>query len=263
MKIYFFKPGDTLYKIAQRFHTTVEELLTINRNLDLDHILTYQPIMVPQYATTRKAAPEEVIKDYDNPQLPQPEYGFSQDSDWENTRSPIRVYIVQPGDTLFAIAQRFGTTVNAIVTLNNIQNPDQITPGQRLLIFTPGPTPAPTPAPTPTPRPPRTYVVQPGDTLFAIARRFGTTVEAIVELNNIADPDDIAPGQRLLIPQPTPTPSPTPTPTPRPPRTYVVQPGDTLFAIARRFGTTVEAIVELNNIADPDDIAPGERILIP
>ncbi|MEN3003958.1 LysM peptidoglycan-binding domain-containing protein [Dehalobacterium formicoaceticum] len=267
MKIYFFKPGDTLYNIAQRFHTTVEELLTINKNLDLDRIFTYQPIMVPQYATARKTAPTEFIRTHDTPPLPQPEFGSSEELDAENARSPIRTYVVQPGDTLYTIAQRFGTTVNAIVTMNNIQNPDMIAPGLRLFIFTPGPTPSPTPAPTPTPtpRPPRTYIVQPGDTLYAIALRFGTTVDAIVNLNNIEDPDMIAPGQRLRIPQPTPTPSPTPTPTPtpRPPRTYIVRSGDTLYAIALRFGTTVDAIVDLNNIEDPDMIAPGQSLLIP
>ncbi|HEX2884204.1 MAG TPA: LysM domain-containing protein, partial [Candidatus Limnocylindria bacterium] len=74
---------------------------------------------------------------------------------------------------------------------------------------TPQPTPPPTPAPTPvptvaaTPAPPpaqTTYVVQQGDTLAAIAQRFGTTVAAIQAANGIADPNEIIVGQVLVIP---------------------------------------------------------------
>ena len=61
------------------------------------------------------------------------------------------------------------------------------------------PAPALTPAPTPSPSY-RTYIVQPGDTLSSIARRFNTTVDAIVRLNNLASASFIRSGQRLLIP---------------------------------------------------------------
>jgi LysM repeat protein len=69
----------------------------------------------------------------------------------------------------------------------------------------PSPTPAvtagPTPSPSPTPaKTPRTYRVRSGDTLSAIAARFGTTVRAIVELNDLADPNALSIGQILLIP---------------------------------------------------------------
>jgi LysM repeat protein len=61
---------------------------------------------------------------------------------------------------------------------------------------------------------------------------------------------------------PTPTPKPTPRPTPKP-RVYVVKSGDTLFAIAERFGVTVNAIIEANDIADPNAIYTGQRLTIP
>lgn len=65
----------------------------------------------------------------------------------------------------------------------------------------PAATPAPTPEITPSPEPtPRTYVVEPGDTLTQIAERFGTTVDALVEANGIEDPDLIQPGRELRIP---------------------------------------------------------------
>lgn len=65
----------------------------------------------------------------------------------------------------------------------------------------PAATPSPTPVSTPTPAPtPRTYVVEAGDNLTQIARRFDTTVDALVEANDIEDPDLIHPGQELTIP---------------------------------------------------------------
>jgi len=110
------------------------------------------------------------------------------------------------------------------------------------------------------------YVIQPGDTLSSIARRFGTTVSAILAANpQVTDPNLIFVGQIITVP--TGAPGPTPPPPPPPPpggRTYIVQPGDTLSAIARRFGTTVTAILGANpQITDPNNIFPGQVITIP
>ncbi|MCL4266421.1 MAG: LysM peptidoglycan-binding domain-containing protein [Anaerolineae bacterium] len=138
-------------------------------------------------------------------------------------------YTVQYGDTLFSIARRYNTTVSAIVAANNIPNPNLIYVGQVLEIPTDGgPPPQPTaPPPGPQPTPPTpppggstTYVVQRGDTLSSIARRFNTTVSAIVAANNIANPNLIYVGQVLVIPTGSTTPPPpgsTPPPPPPPP----------------------------------------------
>jgi len=162
-------------------------------------------------------------------------------------------YTVQPGDTLFLIAQRFGTTVDAILAINpQITNPSLIFPGQ--VICVPGP-----PVPL---CPPNSfaYTVRPGDTLFFIAQRFGTTVDAILAINpQITNPSAIFPGQVICVPT-------APPPGVCPPNTfaYTVQPGDTLFFIAQRFGTTVNAILAVNpQITNPSLIFPGQVICIP
>ncbi len=99
--------------------------------------------------------------------------------------------------------------------------------------------------PTP-PAPERTYTVRRGDTLWALARRYHTTVSELVRLNNIPNPDLIYVGQVLRLPaQPQ-------------GQFYTVRSGDTLWAIAMRYDTTVARLVRLNNIPNPDLIFPGQ-----
>jgi LysM repeat protein len=112
------------------------------------------------------------------------------------------------------------------------------------------------------------HVVQPGENLFRISLRYNTTVAAIVQRNNIPNPNLIYVGQRLTIPSRTgpvpPTPGPVPTGQPPPANcTYTVVRGDTLGNIARRFGTTWQTLASLNNIANPNLIFPGQVIRLP
>jgi LysM repeat protein len=130
-------------------------------------------------------------------------------------------YVVRPGDTLFRIALQHNTTVQAIAEANRIVNPNLIYVGQVLTIpgGGTGAPPAP-PAPPPAPPPPTgttSYTVQPGDTLYRIALRFGTTAQAIAQLNNITNINLIYVGQVLRIPGGGSAPPPPPPPSPSPP----------------------------------------------
>ena len=152
-------------------------------------------------------------------------------------------YVVKPGDTLYRIASLYGVTVSAIVSANNIANSNLIYPNQVLVI------PTSSPPPTSTTR----HTVQPGETLYRIAARYGTTVTAIAAANNIADPNVIRPGQVLVIPSGSSGTSQV---------RYTVQPGDTLYRIAIRYGTTVTAIATANNITNTALIRPGQVLII-
>ena len=118
----------------------------------------------------------------------------------------------------------------------------------------PEPTGTPYSAVSPSPGPAKAvyHTVQPGENLFRIALRYGTTVEAIVAANHLSGEASIRAGQELLIP--TGPESDT--------GTYVVQPGDTLYSIARRFDTTVETLAALNGIDPSYTIAVGQVLIV-
>lgn len=93
-----------------------------------------------------------------------------------------------------------------------------------------------------------TYTVRPGNTLFAIAQFFGTTVKEIAQANGLVYPYTIYPGQELVLPIQEIT----------SPRYYVVRPGDTVISIADRYGLELEDILSLNNLENPNIIYPGQ-----
>ena len=156
------------------------------------------------------------------------------------TKNADGTYTVKSGDTLSAIANDFGVTVDQLVRWNNISNPNLITVGQILYFSDKSSSGSGT-----------TYVVQAGDTLSGIAARFGTTVAELVSLNNISNPNLIYVGQVLKIPS-----------SGNSSRTYTVQAGDTLSGIAAKFGTTVANLVTLNNISDPNLIYVGQVLYV-
>jgi LysM repeat protein len=102
-----------------------------------------------------------------------------------------------------------------------------------------------------------THTVQRGENLYRIALRYGTTVNAIVAANGLANPNRIYVGQRLVIPGDTGSAG-TTAPSATTGSTYVVQRGDTLSGIARRFGTTTTSLARLNGIANPSLIYIGQ-----
>jgi LysM repeat protein len=114
------------------------------------------------------------------------------------------VHVVSAGETLAAIAARYGVTVPALAVTNAISDPSRIVSGQRLTIPTADATPA---AEIPAAPVTAEYVVKSGDSLAQIAREYSVTVMAIATANGIDNPSQIRAGQRLLIPSDAPAPA--------------------------------------------------------
>lgn len=160
------------------------------------------------------------------------------------TKSPDAIrYTVKRGDTLWGIAKKFGVTVSAVANANNIRNPNLIYVGEVFII----------PHMTSTESSGYTlYTVRRGDTLWGISRKFGTSINSIVALNGIKNPNLIYAGEVFKIPSARSEQA----------VIYTIKRGDTLWGISRKFGTTVENLVKLNSVKNPNLIYVGEKLII-
>lgn len=163
-------------------------------------------------------------------------------------------YTVQRGDTLSEIASRYGTTVQELVDINNLSNPNLIYPGETLRIATNSTIHGSETRGTGS----IIYTVQRGNTLSQIANSYGVTVSHIVELNNIQNPNLIYPGEKLRITESNHT---NLNPVVQN-NYYTVQRGDTLSGIARRYGVSVQYLVNLNGIGNPNLIYAGQMLRV-
>lgn len=210
--IYIVRRNDTLAGIAREFNTTEAAIRRENPFLNIIGLRPGLPLCIP--------APQ-----------PRPCPGF--------------FYTIVAGDTLFSIAARFNTTVQAILRANPGLDPNRLFIGEQICI--------------PTQQPPvcagTIYTIRVGDTITGIARRFNTTVNAILRANPGLDPNRLFIGQQICIPNSQPPVCPG--------FVYSVVLGDTLFTLATRFNTTVQAILQANPGLDPNMLFIGQRICIP
>ena len=141
------------------------------------------------------------------------------------------IHVVQRGEVLWHIASRYGVSIQKLIRVNELPDPNRLVPGLALVI----------------PVAVRYHTVRPGETLWQIAQNYGISVNEILRDNPTIDPNHLIPGAVLIIP----------------PRRYTVQPGDTLSEIARRFNTTVRDIQLINDITLPDLLQVGRILVIP
>lgn len=213
--IYVVKSGDTLYKIAQNYNTTVDELKKIN-NL-----------------TTNTLSVDQLLK------IPSP-------------ISEPATYTVQKGDSLYSIANKFNTTVDKLKSLNNLST-NTLSIGQVLKL------PSPKDVTTPPSNEPTTitYQVQSGDSLYKIATKYNTTVDKIKKANNLTN-DLLSIGQMLTIPTTSESEN-----IPNPDFfTYKVVSGDSLYSIAKNYNISVDELKTANNLTS-NLLSIGQTLKIP
>ncbi len=203
---YTVSSGDTLYAIANKYGVSVDELKLAN-NLSSNTLSIGQVLIIPSI---------------EKPETPN-----------EN------IYIVKSGDTLYAIANQYGMTVDELKALNNLTS-NTLSIGQKLVVSA-GNTGTLD-----------TYTVKAGDTLYSIANKYGLTVNELKQLNNLTS-DVLSIGQILNVSNSiTPTPS----------NTYTVKSGDSLYSIAKQYGITVDALKSANGKTS-NLLSIGEVLIIP
>ncbi len=200
---YKVQSGDTLWGIARKFGVTVDELKSTN-NLKDNSLSIGELLYIPTVDKETEAG---------------------------------EIYIVQSGDTLYGIANKFNLTVDELKKLNNLVS-NTLSIGQKLIVSMPeGKT--------------TTYVVNKGDTLYGIANKFGVSVDSIKSLNNLTS-NTLSIGQTLKIPSSSTNDK----------LTYTVKKGDSLYSIARTYNTTVDEIKRLNNLTS-NNLSIGQTLILP
>ena len=212
MFMYTVKKGDTLYSIARKYNTTAQAIINLNY-LKNDNLSIGQVIRIPETYTKEE---ELILPNFIN-------------------------YVVEKGDTLYSIARKYNVSVDTIIKDNSLTN-NNLTIGQNLKIRIPQETIieeciGPDYMPPKEDIPYITYTVKKGDNLYSIATKYNTSVTSITNLNNLPN-NNLSIGQQLKIPQSS----------NQSQKTYIVQRGDSLYSISKKFNTTVDSIKRKNNL---------------
>lgn len=207
--------GDTLWSIAKKFNTTVDNLKKANK-LNGNMLYIGQNLVVPEYFTT------------------------------EDTNI---TYIVKKGDTLYSIATLYGVSINDLKNSNNLSS-DILSIGQEIKI--PSGESIITPSEDDIINEDNTYIVQRGDTLYSISRKFNIPINDI-KINNNLTSDILKVGEVLKIP--------TSNISINDIEIYKVKPGDSLYSLSKLYNTTIEDIKQLNNLTS-DILKIGQELQI-
>ena len=245
---YTVQSGDTLSGIALKFSTTSSKLAQLNSISNPNLIYVGQRLLVNQSSSSNSSSSSQ------------------SGSATTNTETSAASYTVKSGDTLSGIASQYNTTVNQIVSLNQLSNPNLIYVGQVLKLKNSQTTNSSSSSSSSTAATTAgTYTVKAGDTLSAIASRYSTSSSTLASLNSLSNPNLIYVGQVLKVSSNASTSSSTSSSansTVTTAASYTVKSGDTLSAIAAKYGTTYQALASTNSISNPNDIYVGQVIKV-
>ncbi|RRG05137.1 MAG: LysM peptidoglycan-binding domain-containing protein [Lactobacillus sp.] len=244
---YTVQSGDTLSGIALKFSTTSSKLAQLNSISNPNLIYVGQRLLVNQSSNSNSSSSGQ------------------SSSTTTNTEASAASYTVKSGDTLSGIASQYNTTVNQIVSLNQLSNPNLIYVGQVLKLKNSQTTNSSSSSSSTATTTAGTYTVKAGDTLSAIASRYSTSSSTLASLNSLSNPNLIYVGQVLKVSSNTSTSSSTSSSansTVTTAASYTVKAGDTLSAIAAKYGTTYQALASTNSISNPNDIYVGQVIKV-
>lgn len=204
-RYYIVKKGDSLWSIASKNNTTVDNIKKLNN-------LSSNNLSVGQVLKLSYDAKKEDIKE-------------------------SNIYTVKKGDSLWLIANKYGTTVDELKNINNLKS-TTLSIGQTLIIPEKKESTSKI-----------SYVVKKGDSLWLIANKYDTTVEKIKSTNNLKG-NTLSIGQVLVIPSSSEF------------ITYTVKKGDSLWLIANKYNTTVDNIKKLNNLSS-NNLQINQKLILP
>jgi LysM repeat protein len=223
---------------------------------DLDFLIVpadHEPISVtPNHGTGERAAPQPKGED---------DTGSS---------SGARTYVVKRGDTQWSIANKLGVTVDQLCRANNMARGETIRVGQRLIVPSnaasdptasvensggasrSGSTDSSNDDDEPRSTGPSKHIVQAGETLWSIARKYNTSVSHLRRMNGLGGTSRLIVGQELIVGGEGQTLA-----------VHRVQRGETLYRIARKYAVDVQELIAVNDLAEPDRLQPGTNLRIP
>ena len=263
--------GDSLYAIARKTGTSIQDLLSLN-GLNLNSIIHPGQVL----ALSSKAASTEIKQEES---APKEETKSTETSTTTSTGS----YTVVSGDGLYAIARKTGTSIQDLLSLNGLTLNSTIYPGQVLKLSSTSETSASEEASTSTEETSSeetstsseqatstgSYTVVSGDGLYAIARKTGTNIQDLLSLNGLSLTSTIYPGQVLKLSSTSEVSTSDEETssvetasnegqTASSAGSYTVVSGDSLYAIARKTGTSIQDLLSLNGLNLNSVIHPGQ-----
>ena len=220
------KPGETLSEIAERYGTSVQRLMQLNGLRSPQDLWAGSRIQVPGAGGSNAGSGN---------------------------------YTVKPGETLSEIAERYGTSVQRLMQLNGLRSAQDLWAGSRIQVPGAGSARTSTCARTTTVN--ANYTVKQGETLSELAERYGTSVQRLMELNNLGSAQDLWAGSRIQVPVTRTAAAPKPKPAVNKNATqHKVQSGETLSVIAQRYGVSMQNLIAINNISNPNQVEVGQTL---
>ena len=157
--------------------------------------------------------------------------------------------VVKRGETLSEIADRYGTSVNRLMEMNGLRNANDLCAGSRIKVpgnvYSGGGS--------------GNYTVKAGETLSEIADRYGTSVNRLVQLNGLRDANDLWAGSRIQVPGASARPQ---VAVNKNAKTHQVQPGESLSSIADRYGVSMQRLIAINGISNPNQVMAGSTLTL-
>ena len=157
--------------------------------------------------------------------------------------------VVKRGETLSEIADRYGTTVNRLMEMNGLRDANDLWAGSRIKVpgnvYSGGGS--------------GNYTVKAGETLSEIADRYGTSVDRLVQLNGLRDANDLWAGSRIQVPGASARPQ---VAVNKNAKTHQVQPGESLSSIADRYGVSMQRLIAINGISNPNQVMAGSTLTL-